>query len=139
MEFVLQNFTEMNKLWVRMQHQVGWNISGLLPALMFGMHVPQSLACHGGKFVSWVHDFWSCRCYTACESFILLADPELRLAVGLSGLQGPAREKDKREKERSELRDLVIPITHIWLILLLWFCAPSYAYGKLRFCLRFSN
>lgn len=51
MEFVLQNFTEMNKLWVRMQHQ------------------------------------------------------------------GPAREKDKREKERSELRDLVIPITHIWLIL----------------------
>jgi len=22
-EFVLQNFTEMNKLWVRMQHQVG--------------------------------------------------------------------------------------------------------------------
>ncbi|KAG0590319.1 hypothetical protein KC19_1G089500 [Ceratodon purpureus] len=40
-EFVLQNFTEMNKLWVRMQHQ------------------------------------------------------------------GPAREKEKREKERSELRDLV--------------------------------
>lgn len=24
LEFVLQNFTEMNKLWVRMQHQVGW-------------------------------------------------------------------------------------------------------------------
>ena len=22
-EFLLQNFTEMNKLWVRMQHQVG--------------------------------------------------------------------------------------------------------------------
>lgn len=22
-EFVIQNFTEMNKLWVRMQHQVG--------------------------------------------------------------------------------------------------------------------
>ncbi|RYR01122.1 hypothetical protein Ahy_B06g079965 isoform E [Arachis hypogaea] len=43
----------------------------------------------------------------ACESFILLADPELRLAVGLSGLQGPTREKEKREKERSELCDLV--------------------------------
>ncbi|KAM1062560.1 hypothetical protein ACFX13_027528 [Malus domestica] len=43
-EFVLQNFTEMNKLWVRMQHQ------------------------------------------------------------------GPAREKEKREKERSELRDLVISV-----------------------------
>lgn len=39
--------------------------------------------------------------------FILLADPELRIAIGLSGLQGPAREKEKREKERSELRDLV--------------------------------
>ncbi|KAL5168666.1 Vacuolar protein sorting-associated protein 35A [Glycine soja] len=57
-EFVLQNFTEMNKLWVRMQHQ-------------------------------------------------------LRLAVGLSGLQGPAREKEKREKERSELRDLVGKNLHV--------------------------
>lgn len=42
------------------------------------------------------------------KSFILFADLELRLAIGLSGLQGPAREKEKREKERSELRDLVI-------------------------------
>ena len=25
-EFVLQNFTEMNKLWVRMQHQVLWSL-----------------------------------------------------------------------------------------------------------------
>ncbi|XP_023552354.1 vacuolar protein sorting-associated protein 35A-like [Cucurbita pepo subsp. pepo] len=46
-EFVLQNFTEMNKLWVRMQHQ------------------------------------------------------------------GPARDKEKREKERSELRDLVGKNLHI--------------------------
>jgi hypothetical protein len=30
-----------------------------------------------------------------------------RLPIGLYGLQGPAREKEKREKERSELRDLV--------------------------------
>ncbi|KAH7519900.1 hypothetical protein FEM48_Zijuj08G0086400 [Ziziphus jujuba var. spinosa] len=81
-EFVLQNFTEMNKLWVRMQYQVG-------------------------------HDFWSCRCCSACASFILLADPELRIAVGLSGLQGPAREKEKREKERSELRDLVGKNLHV--------------------------
>ncbi|KAK9129430.1 hypothetical protein Sjap_009917 [Stephania japonica] len=57
-EFVLQNFTEMNKLWVRMQHQ-------------------------------------------------------LRPAIGLSGLQGPAREKEKREKERSELRDLVGKNLHV--------------------------
>lgn len=41
-----------------------------------------------------------------CES--LPFDANLRLAFGLSGLQGPAREKEKREKERSELRDLVI-------------------------------
>ncbi|KAG6775677.1 hypothetical protein POTOM_019166 [Populus tomentosa] len=81
-EFVLQNFTEMNKLWVRMQHQVG-------------------------------HDFWSCRSYSAYESFILLADHELRLGIGLSGLQGPAREKEKREKERSELRDLVGKNLHV--------------------------
>ncbi|KAK3022975.1 hypothetical protein RJ639_046679, partial [Escallonia herrerae] len=47
LEFVLQNFTEMNKLWVRMQHQ------------------------------------------------------------------GPAREKDKREKERNELRDLVGKNLHV--------------------------
>ncbi|KAK4793687.1 hypothetical protein SAY86_024122 [Trapa natans] len=46
-EFVLQNFTEMNKLWVRMQHQ------------------------------------------------------------------GPAREKERREKERSELRDLVGKNLHV--------------------------
>ncbi|KAL5557482.1 hypothetical protein UlMin_039718 [Ulmus minor] len=46
-EFVLQNFTEMNKLWVRMQHQ------------------------------------------------------------------GPSREKEKREKERSELRDLVGKNLHV--------------------------
>ncbi|KAK9065001.1 hypothetical protein SSX86_016384 [Deinandra increscens subsp. villosa] len=55
-EFVLQNFTEMNKLWVRMQHQ---------------------------------H------------------------AIGYSGLQGPAREKEKREKERNELRDLVGKNLHV--------------------------
>ncbi|CAE6075856.1 unnamed protein product [Arabidopsis arenosa] len=47
LEFVLQNFTEMNKLWVRMQHQ------------------------------------------------------------------GPSREKDKREKERNELRDLVGKNLHV--------------------------
>ncbi|KAK2973685.1 hypothetical protein RJ640_022142 [Escallonia rubra] len=47
LEFVLQNFTEMNKLWVRMQHQ------------------------------------------------------------------GPAREKEKREKERNELRDLVGKNLHV--------------------------
>jgi hypothetical protein len=40
----------------------------------------------------------------------------LRLGIGLSGLQGPAREKEKREKERSELRDLVMPVTCKWLI-----------------------
>ncbi|CAL5366155.1 unnamed protein product [Camellia sinensis] len=72
-EFVLQNFTEMNKLWVRMQHQ----------------------------------------CYSGCQSFILFADLELRIAIGLSGLQGPVRDKERREKERSELRDLVGKNLHV--------------------------
>lgn len=31
-------------------------------------------------------------------------------------MQGPARDKEKREKERSELRDLVKSVTWIWLI-----------------------
>ncbi|THG20746.1 hypothetical protein TEA_003820 [Camellia sinensis var. sinensis] len=57
-EFVLQNFIEMNKLWVRMQLQ-------------------------------------------------------LRPSIGLSGLQGPVRVKEKRDKERSELRDLVGKNLHV--------------------------
>jgi hypothetical protein len=55
-----------------------------------------------------VHDFWPCRCYGACESFILFGDLELRPSIGLSRLQGPGRLREKLEKERSELRDLVI-------------------------------
>lgn len=47
------------------------------------------------------------RCYGVCESFILFGDPELRSSIGLSGLQGPHQIKEKLEKERSELRDLV--------------------------------
>lgn len=48
------------------------------------------------------------KCYLgACELPIVFTDVNLRLAIGLSGLQGPAREKEKREKERNELRDLV--------------------------------
>lgn len=35
-------------------------------------------------------------------------DPELRTSIKISGLQGPVRVKEKREKERNELRDLVI-------------------------------
>ncbi|XP_010521046.1 PREDICTED: vacuolar protein sorting-associated protein 35A-like, partial [Tarenaya hassleriana] len=54
----------------------------------------------------------SCRCYIACKS-LLFADPELKVAVGLSGLQGPTREKERREKERSELRDLVGKNLHV--------------------------
>ncbi|GFY88039.1 vacuolar protein sorting-associated 35A-like protein [Actinidia rufa] len=34
-------------------------------------------------------------------------------AIDLSGLQGPAREKERREKERSELRDLVGKNLHV--------------------------
>ncbi|GKB83682.1 vacuolar protein sorting-associated protein 35B-like protein isoform X1 [Tanacetum coccineum] len=69
-EFVLQNFSEMNKLWVRMEHH-------------------------------------------QCLYYIHFGDPELRPSFGLSGLQGPARARDKMEKERNELRDLVGKNLHV--------------------------
>lgn len=51
-----------------------------------------------------------------CESFILFGDPELWPSIGLSGLQGPGRERGKREKERSAVRDLVISTSEtLWL------------------------
>lgn len=40
--------------------------------------------------------------------YIDFGDPELRPSFGISGLQGPTRVRDKMEKERNELRDLVI-------------------------------
>ena len=49
---------------------------------------------------------WSCKYISDFE--LLILGVELRLGIGLSGLQGPAREREKREKERNELRDLVI-------------------------------
>ena len=74
------------------------------------------LACHKGKMYHEGMISGHAGLNSAYESFILLADHELRLGIGLSGLQGPAREKEKREKERSELRDLVMPVTCKWLI-----------------------
>ena len=108
-EFVLQNFTEMNKLWVRLQHQVRWTYLTLVNS-SYEMHSTTVLACHShrGKNKSWEHDFWQCRCYGATESCLIFGDPELRPSIGLSGLQGPGRIREKREKERNELRDLVI-------------------------------
>ncbi|KAL7204160.1 hypothetical protein ACSBR2_017264 [Camellia fascicularis] len=52
-------------------------------------------------------------CYSGCQSFILFADLELRIAIGLSGLQGPVRDKERREKKRSELHDLVGKNLHV--------------------------
>lgn len=39
-EFVLQNFIEMNKLWVRMQHQVGYSVKFINPIIYFACIVP---------------------------------------------------------------------------------------------------
>ena len=39
---------------------------------------------------------------------MLFHDPELRTSIKVFGLQGPVRVREKREKERNELRDLVI-------------------------------
>ncbi|KAL0351736.1 UNVERIFIED_CONTAM: Vacuolar protein sorting-associated protein 35B [Sesamum calycinum] len=46
----------------------------------------------------------------AYDAHICFGDPELRPSFRISGLQGPVREKEKLEKERSELRDLVTPM-----------------------------
>lgn len=35
----------------------------------------------------------------------------IELELRVYGIQGPNREKEKREKERNELRDLVIAVT----------------------------
>ena len=72
------------------------------------MHGTTVLACHRGKSVSWGHDVWPCRCFGACKWFMLFHDPELRTSIKVFGLQGPVRVREKREKERNELRDLVI-------------------------------
>lgn len=42
-----------------------------------------------------------------CKSFLHFGDPELRPSIALFHLQGPARLREKQEKERNELRDLV--------------------------------
>lgn len=57
----------------------------------------------------WESNVWSCYCLL-CVNFPYWTEPELRL----SGIQGPNREKEKREKERNELRDLVIALTCSW-------------------------
>ncbi|XP_074273569.1 vacuolar protein sorting-associated protein 35B-like isoform X4 [Silene latifolia] len=44
---------------------------------------------------------------------MLFHDPELRTSTKVSGLQGPGRVKEKCEKERNELRDLVGKNLHI--------------------------
>lgn len=48
-EFVLQNFTEMNKLWVRLQHQVRWASTNPYLLSCLNMHRTTELACHRGK------------------------------------------------------------------------------------------
>ncbi|XP_057531759.1 vacuolar protein sorting-associated protein 35B isoform X2 [Amaranthus tricolor] len=44
---------------------------------------------------------------------MLFHDPELRTSIKVFGLQGPVRVREKREKERNELRDLVGKNLHI--------------------------
>ena len=56
-EFVLQNFTEMNKLWVRLQHQVRWTSTNPYLLSCLNMHRTTELACHRGKNEPWWHDF----------------------------------------------------------------------------------
>lgn len=66
-EFLLVNFTEMNKLWVRMQHQV----SGMSSTVQVGDPFPA---------------------------------PQFSFLPSL--LQGSARDRERRERERQQLADL---------------------------------
>ncbi|KAL6207567.1 hypothetical protein ACLB2K_018524 [Fragaria x ananassa] len=72
-DFVIQNFTEMNKLWVRMQYQV---------------------CSMSMKFI--------------CSFILTYTAPEY-----LHAIEGPGRAREKHEKERSELRDLVGKNLHV--------------------------
>jgi hypothetical protein len=105
--------------------------------LSYEMHSTTVLACHSlrGKNKSWEHDFWPCRCYGACESCLIFGDPELRTSIGLSGLQGPGRVKEKKDKERNELRDLVIQKYDYLLIKL---CA-TYLFVQIGYSFSFSQ
>lgn len=76
-DFVLQNFTEMNKLWVRMQHNVRWDLLNSYFAFTLDLHGICAFACQEGK-LSHEGMFWPCRCYSACDTFICFGDPELR-------------------------------------------------------------
>ncbi|XLU23460.1 hypothetical protein S245_059526, partial [Arachis hypogaea] len=78
------------------------------PSLVFllsclDMHVVTIVACHEGMIYG----------HAGLVIHVNHSYLELRLAVGLSGLHGPAWEKEKREKERSELRDLVGKNLHV--------------------------
>lgn len=42
-DFVLQNFVEMNKLWVRLKHQVRWTSTNHYPLLCWTCMAPQYL------------------------------------------------------------------------------------------------
>ncbi|XP_040969695.1 vacuolar protein sorting-associated protein 35B isoform X4 [Gossypium hirsutum] len=52
-------------------------------------------------------------CHGACDSFILFGHPELKTSIPISGLQGPGRVREKREKERSALQELVGKNLHV--------------------------
>ena len=90
------------------------------------MHSTTVIACHTGKMNHECMIFGNTGVLVLVIIHMLFGEPELRPSIGLSGLQGPGRVREKQEKERSELRDLVkpddLPVNEAILLYVMYFC-----------------
>lgn len=98
-EFVLQNFTEMNKLWVRMQHQVGSNICWQLLLSCLDMHYIRE--CLHVKEVIWCREGMisghaGCSAYESLLSKVILSWGLLSGFLVCRDLPGRRRKGRKR-------------------------------------------
>lgn len=110
-DFLVLNFTEMNKLWVRMQHQV--RSPSLLPSLLSACHLLASLdPSQSGPTGEPMqpHRTVEAKLSSACQGSLqgrVVCQVATSLSFCVARCQGPAADKAKREQERRELRDLV--------------------------------
>ena len=100
LDFLLQNFTEMNKLWVRMQHQAR---SCKLQCMVCSREARLVLYMDLPKHKNVV---------ARPDGVTSTHFPDDRSAMKTrrgkrGGTQGSARDRDRREKERQQLADLV--------------------------------
>ena len=99
LEFLLVNFTEMNKLWVRMAHQVGGEQARLWQQLL----LPSCCACcrmHGAAPLP--GSARRCAQPVRPQQQCSLHAPDAAWAAA----QGSARDRERRDRERQQLADL---------------------------------